>query len=622
MGTTCLSNLHTPSDLRTLTFAQTEQLAKEIRTFLVNTVSQTGGHLSSNLGVVELTLALHRAFDSPRDPIIWDVGHQCYVHKIITGRRDQFSTLRQAGGLSGYPKRSESEHDIFIAGHSSTSISAGYGLVQASLLSGRDNYVVVVIGDGAFTGGMVYEALNNAGRQKAQLIVILNHNDMSIGANVGGISKYLTVIRSSKSYAKIKQRTQRMLGRIPFVGTPLVEWLRKSKSAVKRIFYRHTWFEEMGFHHLGPVDGHNLKKLSIILEHAKEHNGPVLIHVDTVKGKGYPFAEQDPGAYHGVSAFDPQVGQSKSRPLSDFSRNCGAILTKFAALDPTLCAITAAMQEGTGLTAFAKAYPDRFFDVGIAEQHAVTFAAGLATGGMRPVFVVYSTFLQRAYDQVIHDCAIDRQHVVFAIDRAGVVGEDGETHQGVFDVSFLGAIPGMTLYAPAHYQQLEACLERALYRTDGVVAVRYPRGAEQLDYPPFPDSNAAYDCDYQYHQAEGDTLLLTYGRLTREAMLATIECPDLSVLQLIKLLPFSEEVLSILRSYQHIFCFEEGIQSGGIGEKLLVALYARGYRGEFHLQAIHGQFVSAGKTPDVLAKLGLDASAMVHKIRDTKRGTP
>lgn len=606
-----LEQVNSPGDLKALTIKEVKQLAQEIRVFLIQSIAQTGGHLASNLGVVELTLAIHHVFRSPADKILWDVGHQCYVHKILTGRREQFPTLRKEGGLSGYPKSAESIHDIFVAGHSSNAISAGYGITQALSLQGKDNYVISVVGDGSFTGGMIYEALNNAGRQNSNLIVILNHNDMSISKNVGAIAKYLTGIRAKPAYLALKNNTKNVLRKTPWIGRALLRSVQRSKILLKGALYQSTWFEEMGFEYLGPVDGHNLEQLIRTLRMAKRQNRPVFVHVDTVKGKGYHYAEQSPNVYHGISQFNIESGNPDVPSGNSYSSMFGKTLCELAAQDDKICAVTAAMTDGTGLQHFAAQYKQRFFDVGIAEQHAVTFCAGLASQGMRPVFAVYSTFLQRGYDQVIHDCAIERQHVVFAIDRAGVVGDDGETHQGLFDVSFLGAVPGVTIYAPESYQELSTCLSRAVYRTAGVVAVRYPRGAEKLKHDLFTRQEE----DYLYQHSDNDTLLVTYGRLTGQAMEAVKRVGHVAVLKLIRIAPLPDEVLCIAARYSRILFYEEGIKKGGIGETMLCALYQKGYCGEFIIRAVGATFVAAGTIPSVWKNLKLDADAMIRDIQ-------
>jgi 1-deoxy-D-xylulose-5-phosphate synthase len=607
-----LNRIHSPQDLQQLSKQELVDLAEEIRTFLVDSISKTGGHLASNLGVVELTLAIHRVFQSPLDKIVWDVGHQSYVHKILTGRKDRFDTLRKENGLSGFPRHQESVHDAFIGGHSSTSISAGYGIAKALSLKGSGRHVVAVIGDGSYTGGMVYEAMNNAGRSRDNLIVILNHNDMSISKNVGAFAKYLSSMRSKPGYIDFKHGVENVLDHTPLVGKHLKRSIQSSKSLLKNILYNSTWFEEMGFHYLGPVDGHNLNDLITTLTTAKSLGGPVIVHVDTVKGKGYSFAEENPGAYHGISKFDVETGNPDVTPSDSYSNRFGKALVKFAGTDNTICAITAAMKYGTGLQYFASKYPSRFFDVGIAEQHAVTFSAGLASQGMRPVFAVYSSFLQRGYDQIIHDCAIERQHVVFGVDRAGIVGDDGETHQGVFDVAFFSTVPGVTLYSPETYAELEISLQKALYDTEGVAAVRYPRGSQNVSHRLVAKDKS----DYLYQKNGTQKLAVTYGRLTENVCKAAAQCSDISVLKLIRILPIPEEAIEQIAAYPELYFFEEGIQNGGIGQQLICRLLERGYRGKVVLKAIDGEFVKQGDVQSVLKRYGLDVESMVRILSD------
>ena len=471
-----LRDLTGPEQLKTLTPAELTELAAEIRRVILETVARNGGHLAPNLGVVELTLALHLVFDSPRDKILWDVSHQSYVHKLLTGRYHQFHTLRQYGGIAGFTDPQESVHDHFHWGHASTSISAAVGLAKARDLAGESYEVVAVIGDGALTGGMAYEALDHAGQDKTKLIVVLNDNSMSIAPNVGGISNYLARIRTLPSYQRVKHDVAEALRQIPFVGLQALDLVDRLKEGVKHLLVHNMFFEDLGFTYLGPVDGHNIAALQEVLRQARAYPGPTVVHVVTTKGKGVPYAEELPDKFHGGGPFDVATGKAKPGALT-YSEVFGNTIVKLAAQDPRVCAITAAMPSGTGLSRFAREFPDRYFDVGIAEQHAVTFAAGLAKGGMRPVFAVYSTFLQRAYDQVIHDVALQNLPVTLAIDRGGLV-EDGATHQGVFDVAFLRTIPRMVVMAPKDENELQHMLYTAL-QLDGPAALRYPRGKAQ-----------------------------------------------------------------------------------------------------------------------------------------------
>mgnify|MGYP005962464985 FL=1 len=610
---TILENINGPEDVKKLTTEQLEQLCREIRTFLVKSVSVTGGHLASNLGTVELTVALHKIFDLPNDKIIWDVGHQSYTHKILTGRREQFHTLRKKNGLSGFPRPKESVYDTFIAGHSSTSISAAVGICAANRLEHKNDHVIAVIGDGAFTGGMAYEALNNAGKNIDNLIVILNHNEMSISKNVGGFARYLASIRSRPRYFKMKKRVEKVLDHIPIVGKRLKMTMQSSKSLLKNMLYHSTFFEDFGFVYLGPVDGHDLPKLLNTLEGAKSYHKPVIIHLYTVKGKGYSFAEHNPGAFHGISKFDVDTGLPCSVQDTCYSQVAGNALNELAANNEKLCAVTAAMKYGTGLQDFAHAYRERFYDVGIAEQHAVTFCAGLASRGFVPVFAVYSSFLQRAYDQVIHDAAIEKQHIILAVDRAGIVGEDGETHQGIFDVSFLTSVPGVTMYSPCGFEELECCLRRAVNQDAGVVAVRYPRGTQnkEMNWP------TGYR-DYLRLGSESDVLLVSYGRLSEQVYMARenlrSEQIKADMLKLTCLSPLPSSVLEICKQYSQVLFYEEGIKNGGIGQQLLLMLHEQGFQGEFHLRAIEN-FVAQSTVNEALADLKLDAASMVSDVK-------
>lgn len=473
-----LDKINSPADLKQLKTSELPILANELREYIITSVSKTGGHLASNLGVVELTVAMHYSFNTPQDKIIWDVGHQSYVHKILTGRRNDMSTLRQLKGLSGFPKRAESIYDCFDTGHSSTSVSAAMGMARARDLKNEDYEIVAVIGDGALTGGMAFEALNDAGRSNTKLIIILNDNEMSISKNVGGLSRYLSKVRTDTRYLSTKKDVEKILNNMPFAGGKVKAFLKRAKDAVKQMVVPGMLFEELGLTYMGPIDGHNIESLLEAFKTAKNIEGPLIMHVVTKKGKGYRFAEQRPNEYHGVSAFDIETGKSiKESTVPSYSDIFGKKLCEIAEHNSSVVAITAAMTDGTGLTNFARKFPKRIFDAGIAEQHAVTMAAGLAANGIVPVVALYSSFLQRAYDQVIHDVAIQNLHVVLAVDRAGLVGNDGETHQGVFDESFLMQIPNMTVMSPADYRELENMLEFAVNEIHGPVAIRYPRGS-------------------------------------------------------------------------------------------------------------------------------------------------
>lgn len=601
-----LSRINDPADIRPMSYDELIALSTEIRDFLIIHVAQTGGHLASNLGVVELTLALHRVFDTPEDSLIWDVGHQCYTHKILTGRRDRFDTLRQPGGLAGFPKPAESPYDVFIAGHSSTSISAAYAVACANKMKGNGHYAVAVIGDGAFTGGMAYEALNNAGRSKTNLVIVLNHNSMSINKNVGAFARYLAVIRSKPSYLRLKERTEFVLDHIPLVGERMKEALRSSKSLLKFILYHSTFFEELGFAYFGPVDGHDLPALEQTLRRAKSLKQPAFVYVETVKGRGYEYAEKNPAVFHGVGSFDVETGNPDVSSEDSFSAVFGRELAALADKDDTICAITAAMKAGTGLTEFAARHRNRFFDVGIAEQHAVTFAAGLASQGFRPVAAVYSTFLQRAYDQILHDAAIGGLHVVLAVDRAGLVGDDGETHQGIYDVAFLGSIPGVTVYAPATNAELKAQLSKALYELPGVVALRYPRGSE-----PGREFGKDPGADWWLRETGSRLLAVSYGRTAAALCQAMDELPfPADFLKLNRILPLDGELVRKIAGYDRVVFFEEVEQAGSVSEGLCLALTQAGFRGGFRAVTLPDGFIPQGKVPELLKTYHLDCGSM------------
>lgn len=610
MQYTLLDKINSPQDLKCLSNVQLGVLAREIRHFLVNSVAKTGGHLASNLGTVELTLAMHKVFSSPDDKLIFDVGHQCYTHKILTGRKEKFLTLRKKGGISGFPKTHESEHDAFIAGHSSTSISAALGIAEAFLLKNQQNHAVAVIGDGSFTGGQAYEALNNAGRSKSRLVVILNHNDMSISKNVGGLARYLTTIRARHGYIMLKEGVENVLDHTPLFGKPVKRILISSKSVVKSIIYRSTFFEELGFSYLGPVDGHNIEELNRILQRAKDIGAPVVIQVETVKGKGYHFAEENPGAYHSTTAFNPSVGDISVPSTNNYSDNFGRYLNNLAGEDERICAITAAMKYGTGLNYFYQAHKERFFDVGIAEAHAVTFAGGLASQGFIPVFAVYSSFLQRGFDQVLHDLSIDKQHVVLAIDRAGLVGEDGETHQGIFDAAFLSQIPLMTLYSPEGYDEANLCLKKAIDGS-GVVGVRYPRGASSKTH------SLGISSEFVFQDNSADTLIISYGRVFSNCYDASLimKKHEVSLLKLTKICPISSEILRIVMGFKRVLFVEEGIKNGGIGQQLGSMLLENGFDGRYKVHAIEG-FVMQSSVTEALIGAGLDASSIAKMIAE------
>lgn len=612
-----LNRLELPGGVKRLNPEQQKILCWEIRQKLLHTLSENGGHLASNLGVVELTVALHTVFDVPKDAIVWDVGHQCYAHKMLTGRLGAFPTIRREGGLSGFPRPGESGCDAFIAGHASTSISAACGLATAKALSGDRHHVVAVVGDGAFTGGMIYEALNNAGRTGNRLIVVLNDNDMSISKSVGSLARYLASKRTSEGYLNLKNRVEDALKKIPVVGRELRDVISDSKAAFRQLLYHSNLFEDFGFDYLGPVDGHDIPALVQALRRAKELEKPVVLHVNTVKGKGCDFAEKNPARYHGVGGFDRASGRLKA-PSESFSSVFGRELVLRARRDHKICAITAAMEEGTGLSAFAAEFgpKNRFFDVGIAEEHAVTFACGLAAGGMKPVFAVYSTFLQRGFDQIIHDASIERQHIVLAVDRAGIVGEDGETHQGLFDAAFLSEIPGVTVYSPATYGDLRYALDQAFDCCDGVAAVRYPRGGEipvdeRLGYRPG---------EWFHHRSGGQTLIVSYGRAFGEAYgameLLAAEGKKADLLKLHRISPIPDACVQLAKKYRAIYFVEEGVRQGGIGEHFLDALSRVRYRGRMTIGAVENPFIPAMPADSALRRCGLDAHTVARAISE------
>lgn len=588
-----------------MTLPELKQLCREMRRCILNTVTENGGHLSSNLGTVELTAALHFVFDVKTDRIVWDVGHQAYAHKLLTGRYDQFSTLRSKGGISGFTRRSESQADAFISGHSSTSISAAYGIASAMRLQGKHGSVAAVIGDGALTGGMAYEGLNNAGKSRAPLVVVLNDNGMSISKSTGALARYLAHIRSTRKYYCAKEHVKSVLSAVPIVGDKLEKTIRTAKGLIKDAIYDSSnMFENFGFQYIGPVNGHDLEDLIEALSVAKIMRRPCVVHVFTTKGKGWHPAEDNPGEYHAVSKKSTAAGLS-------FSEVFGRELERLGKSDSRICGITAAMKYATGMNYFCSSCGERYFDVGIAEQHAVTFAAGLAVEGMLPVFAVYSTFLQRGFDQVVHDCAIEKTHVVLAIDRAGFTGEDGETHQGIFDASMLSMIPNTTVYSPANFEELRMCMSQALYNTEGVVAVRYPKGGE-------PAADIRPGTEYDYSGRHGSTLAVSYGRLsgemTRASREASLKGAPVDWFRLVKITPLPEEALEKALEYDRIVFFEEGILRGGIAEQFGAALLERGYAGSFEAVGADGRFVPAGTVQEQLEMFGLDRASLTERL--------
>lgn len=613
-----LEHIHSPADIKSLKLPELQALCGELREEIIRAVAQNGGHLSSNLGAVELTVALHRVFHTPSDQIVWDVGHQCYAHKLLTGRAERFDTLRTEGGVSGFPRPCESEYDTFVVGHSSTSVSAANGMAKAKSLMGDEDYVVAVIGDGALTGGLAYEGLSNAGRSRDRLIVVLNDNRMSISKNVGFIARHLASLRAKPRYLRFKNRFERVMTHIPLIGKPIYSFLLNIKTKLKNILYRNsTLFEEMGFYYLGPIDGHDLSELMKAMETAKKINRPVLLHVETIKGYGYGYAAQNPDTYHGVSGFDIATGKPPASEHS-FSTVFGDSLCSLAQQDRRICGITAAMKSGTGLQKFAMEYPARFFDVGIAEEHAVTFASGLAQNGMLPVFAVYSTFLQRCYDQILNDTAIINSHIVLAIDRAGVVPDDGETHQGIFDVPFLYTIPNVTIYAPAGFEELRIHLKQALYDVPGIAAVRYPKGGEL----PAPKGYAPDYKPFTLFRADADTLVVTYGRVFFHVLSAARELLEegtvVSILKLNRIKPLDPACCAIAENYRRIIFFEEGSRCGGVGEHFGTSLMQTGFAGHYEIHAADG-FIPTCKTMSGLRRIGLDIDGITATIRQKEK---
>ncbi|MCR4779467.1 MAG: 1-deoxy-D-xylulose-5-phosphate synthase [Ruminiclostridium sp.] len=584
--------------VKQLSLEEKKQLCEEIRAFLIDNVSRTGGHLASNLGTVELTVALHSVFTTPEDKIVFDVGHQSYTHKLLTGRYERFGELRAKGGLSGFPRSSESEHDAFIGGHSSISISAALGIAKAMELEGKAGNVIAVIGDGALTGGQAYEGLNNVSKLSNNLIIILNDNEMSISRSKGSVADYLTRMRSSRSYYDKKAAVKDFLSHSE-LGKEISKSISGTKDLVKFAIYQSNIFESLGLKYYGPVNGHDLGKLIEILEIAKLTNEPCIVHVKTKKGKGYKPAELNSGEYHGLSGKN-----STARKAASFSEAAGTALQEFAASDEKICAVTAAMKYATGLEHIAKNYPERFFDVGIAEQHALTFCCGLASQGMLPVFAVYSTFLQRCCDQLIHDASIEKKHIVLMIDRAGFVGEDGETHQGLFDVPMLSSVPNTAIYSPFDRNTLKLCLEKALYEEDGIAAVRYPKGV-------CPAGARRKYRDFYYSGKTNRKLIVTYGRIAHFAQ----DIAGVDSLTLLRIFPISSEAVQAAADYDEVYFFEEGMRSGGIAEKFLCAAYERGFSGKYHIIAVEGA-AGAADIETQLADAGLDRAGMEKRISD------
>jgi len=607
-----LSKIKKVSDIKELDTKQLEVLSQEVRQFLIRSISKTGGHLASNLGVVELTLALHYVFDSPKDKIVWDVGHQSYTHKILTSRKTKFKTLRQFGGISGFIKRQESPHDIFETGHSSTSISAALGIATARDLQNEKFNVIAVIGDGALTGGMAFEALNNAGRSNNNLIVVLNDNEMSISKNVGGISKYLTSLRANQKYQNVKIKVIRCLEKIPKIGNSLKGTIKYTKDSLKNMVIPETIFDQMGFKYFGPIDGHNVEGLIKIFSQAKTINGPILIHVNTIKGKGHYLAEKEPEKYHGVSSVRAQSEYT-------FSDAFGDAIVDIAKDDDKIVAITAAMTEGVGLKKFSEKFPKRFFDVAIAEQHAVTFAAGMAIEGIKPVVAIYSSFLQRAYDQILHDCALQNLPVVFAIDRAGLVGEDGQTHQGIFDIAYLSHIPNMTILSPKYPGEIKSALKYALVKKTPV-AIRYPRGnVEETEL-----SAVIYNQDISpvVHIKGKDILIMATGKATIWGLEVCKELQSdhniiAGLVEIPVITPLNVDVLiELVKGYSTVVTIEDHVLTGGFASLIIRALVANDVSKKYIQFGYEDGVIEHGKIDELLKKYNMLPKQMVAIIND------
>ncbi|HIS27463.1 MAG TPA: 1-deoxy-D-xylulose-5-phosphate synthase [Candidatus Pullilachnospira intestinigallinarum] len=611
-----LDRITKPNDVKKLTLKECDQLAEEIRQFLIRSLSETGGHLAPNLGVVELTIALHRVLNFPQDKLIWDVGHQAYTHKILTGRKDLFPTLRKTDGLSGFPKRKESDCDAFDTGHSSTSISAGLGLVRARELKGEDFTVISVIGDGALTGGMAYEALNNAADLNKNFIIVLNDNEMSITKNVGGMSNYLGNIRTAASYTELKIGVTQALKKIPRVGEGMVDALHKTKNSIKQFVIPGMLFENMGLTYLGPVDGHNISQMVKVLQEARRKDGPVLVHVLTEKGKGYAPAVRHPARFHGTAPFEIETGLPKANGKATYTDIFSTVMRKFGDREKDVVAISAAMVPGTGLKRFGNMFPNRMFDVGIAEEHAVTFAAGLALGGLRPVVAIYSSFLQRAVDQILQDVCMQNLPVVFAVDRAGLVGSDGETHHGCFDLSYLSMMPNMTVMAPKNKWELSDMLKYAI-RQDGPVAIRYPRGEAYDGLREYRDPVCRGKAEVIVR--EGDIALLAVGSMVKIAEKAREILKKkgfrVTLVNMRFVKPLDTGLLDQLAADHRLFVtLEENVKSGGFGEAVLAEAAERKEKWPpVQVIAIEDRFVPQGSIPELLHRLGMDAEAVADR---------
>lgn len=610
--TNLLEQINSPKDLKKLTLEEKETLSQEIRDLIIDVTSKNGGHVASNLGVVELTIALHSIFDTPNDKIVWDVGHQCYVHKILTGRREEFQNIRKLGGISGFPKICESEYDNFNTGHSSTSISIATGMARARDILNENYEVVAVIGDGSLTGGMALEALNDAGSSKTNVKVILNDNEMSISKNVGGIPLYLSKMRTKTGYTRSNRKIKAIVSKIPYIGKPIISFAHYTKQIIKRAVFRNMYFEDIGFTYLGPVDGHDIKKLEDILERSKKINGPVLIHVVTKKGKGYKLAEENPDKFHGISAYDKETGEVKKS--KNYSKVFGEKLVKMASEDKRIVAVTAAMRDGTGLKEFAEKFPDKFFDVGIAEQHALGLIAGMARAGLKPVLPIYSSFLQRGYDQIIHDIALSGIPVTVCIDRAGIVGNDGETHQGIFDLSFLSSIPNIVIMAPKNFEELDKMLEFGV-NLDKPVFIRYPRGGENFSFESTEDIELG---KAEIVQEGTDLSIIAIGNMVGRAEEVASLFPEKSV-EIINarfLKPLDEAtILNSIRKTGYCITIEDNLLKGGLGSAVVEAVNKSDIQDvKIKNFGYDDTFVEHGTVKELEDKYGLSAEKISGKL--------
>lgn len=617
-----LEKIQKPNDIKKLPADQLPALAEEIREFIIESLSKTGGHLASNLGVVELTIAMHRVFDLPKDKLIWDVGHQSYTHKILTGRKDGFETLRREGGISGFPKRSESDCDVFDTGHSSTSISAGVGYVRARELKKENYSVVSIIGDGALTGGMAYEALNNAASLKSNFIIVLNDNEMSITENVGGMSSYLSGLRTASAYTDFKMDVTKALNRIPGIGPGMVDAMRKTKSSIKQIIIPGMLFEDMGLTYLGPVDGHNIPQLIKTFQEAKRFEGPILVHVLTQKGRGYEPAMRHPARFHGAGPFDVKTGLPVGKSNPTYTDVFSTVMRKMGDRRKDVAAVTAAMMTGVGLKRFSNMFPDRCFDVGIAEEHAVTFAAALSLGGITPVVAIYSSFLQRAYDQIMHDVCMQNLHVVFAIDRAGLVGYDGETHHGIFDLSYLGSMPNMTILAPKNLWELSDMIKFAV-DYDGPIAVRYPRGEA---YTGLKEFRAPICLGKSEVIHEGSRVaLLAVGSMVKMAeevqkQLKERMDMDAALVNARFVKPIDEELLrSFADTYELVVTLEENVKDGGFGERVLAFAEEEDLPFGVEIIALPDRFIPHGSVSYQMKQVGFTPEDICGRIEEYYR---